>query len=148
MRSETITLGGNQYVVTELPTKKNSAFRADVNQAFEPLAKALEAGPKLFARFDGADTVIDAPLANTVAQLVQGAGGVLLNSPDKLRELVYDYSDAIAIDAEQLEEVAYDSEYLTAFTKILGLAYPFGSVATLLTQLNKNGRASEATSQS
>ena len=134
MRTETIIIGGQAFTVRELPTRKNSAFRAKVAESFSPLATALESGPRFLAKFDGMNTELNGAFASTLLELMQSAGGILLKSPDMLRSLVYEYAPEIAAQAEAIEDEAYDSEYLKAFTQILGLAYPFGSLATMLQQ--------------
>ena len=38
----------------------------------------------------------------------------------------------LAADREAILDTAYDSELIAAFTAVLGMAYPFGSLASLV----------------
>lgn len=138
-QTRTVTIGGRTYKVTERPARKNAEWRAELAAAFGPLARVLEQVPQML------DVELTRGEMPRLAELVQAAGGALLAAPDELRRLLYLYAPQIGQDAEALEEAAYDSEYLAAFTAVLQLAYPFGSYLRVLRQVIQSGSAGAAT---
>lgn len=114
MRSETITLGGKEYELVELPIRKARTFRAQLREPFGKLVDLLERTP---------NTEIDN--ARQVAQLVRSLSDTLLNSVDIVVELLFDFSEELARDRDYIEENAYGSEVVDAFIAVLGLTYPF-----------------------
>ncbi len=126
MIERTVTLAGKEYRVAERPTRQNAAFRRKLEAAFAPLAEALT---------QATTTDLSMARAGDLVAIVRSAGGTLLNSMDVLVDLVCGYAPAIAADLERLQEEAYDSEFLEAFTVVLGLAYPFGAQVRMLARL-------------
>lgn len=115
-----VTLNEKQYQITELRSRENAAWRKKLEEPFKGLAQTLEQAPET----ELTDT-------QALAGLVRSMSGLLLGSVDLVRDLLISY-------APQLEDAlpeAYDSEILDAFTKILGLAYPFGVVIDKLRTL-------------
>jgi hypothetical protein len=111
MRTVTVTLDGREYQVNELRSRANRAWREQLESQFTGLAAALQNAPKTNLA-DGA----------ALAGVVQSVAGTLLHSVEILTDLVHAYAPQLPL------EDAFDSEVLDAFTAILGLAYPFGSV--------------------
>ena len=56
---------------------------------------------------------------------------MLVTAPDLLIDLLFAYSTELAAEREDILDAAYDSELITAFTGVLSMAYPFGSLASL-----------------
>jgi len=124
MRTVKVTLGGTTHTVQELRSRENAAWRQELESHFEDLAQLLDDAPGL-----------DLTDGQALAGLVRSVSGKLLRSVDVIRELVLAY----APDLEGALDEAYDSEMLDAFTKILGLAYPFGSVLESLLKVAELG---------
>jgi len=132
MKSITVTLGGAAYPVNELPARKNSEWRGQFQTALGPLLNLVgEAGAGL--EISGSDDLMK--IANQV-------GRILVDSPDTIRELIYQYAPNIDADCEWIESEAYDSELITAFQQIMGLAYPFGSLARQFKSLASGSKES------
>lgn len=112
MRTVTVTLDGQEFVVEELRSRANAAWRGRLEEHFEELAAALEG-------VEG-----DVTDGASVGRLVRTVGGKLLGSVELVTELVVEYAPELG---EAVVE-AYDSEVLEAFVGVLGLAYPFGGV--------------------
>lgn len=136
MRTEKITLSGVEYEIKELPTRKNAAWREMLQAELKPLAEMLTSGPI----FKG--DISNIPIVS-ILDMVQAVAGLLVQSADTIRSLVYAYAPAVASDAEAIEEGAYDSEFLDAFIQVLGLAYPFGSYVQIIKRLSQSGSPSK-----
>ena len=117
-KSVTVTLDGKEYTITEKRSRDNAAWRKKLEGPFQDLAGLLESAP-------GADLTDGQSLAN----LVRSVSGMLLGSIDTVTQLLAEYDPALPL----LD--AYDSEILEAFTEVLGLAYPFGSLLARVRQL-------------
>ncbi len=112
MRKVTITLGDTETEVQELRSRANRGWRKSLEKHFEELGNALQGA--------GGTDLTD---GQSLAHLVKSVSATLLGSVEILTELVKEYAPDLPID-----DYSYDSEILEAFTAILGLAYPFGSV--------------------
>ena len=126
MRTVKVLIGDQSHTIAELHSRANAAWREKLENQFEELAQILDSLPE----FDITD-------GQMLANLVRSVSGKLLRSVDTLYELVLDY----APDLKDALEEAYDSEMLDIFTKILGLAYPFGSMLTKVLELAELGSA-------
>lgn len=136
MRTVEVTLAGKTYTITELPSRKNAAWRKKLEKPFRELAKMLESAPET-----------DISNLADIAGLVRSLSSMLVDSVDVIVELLFDYSPELRADRKRIEEEAYDSEILAAFTAVLSLAFPFGSLASKLQGLAMLGSASGATMQ-
>lgn len=132
MRTEKIVLSGFEYEIKELPTRKNAAWRHRLQSELAPLGEMLTSGKD----FKGDIHNIQ---ITSILDMVHSVAGLLAQSADTIRALVYEYAPAVARDAEKIEDGAYDSEYLDAFVKVLGLAYPFGSYVQIVQKLSQIG---------
>ena len=110
-KTVTVTLDGNEYTITEKRSRDNAAWRGKLEVPFQDLAGLLESAP-------GADLTD----GQSLAALVRSVSGMLLGSIEIVTGLLADYAPDLPL------EDAYDSEILEAFTEVLGLAYPFGSL--------------------
>ena len=132
MRSIEITLGGQTYIVRELPVRKNAGWRKALGVPFAELVQTLQAAP---------DSRIDTP--RDLAELVKSLSGLLIGSIDTLVDLLIAYSPELTAARAAIEENAFDSEILEAFAAVLGLAFPFGTwkgqLGTLINQLSAIG---------
>lgn len=121
MNKRTITLGGVQYEINELPARKNAAWRQHLETQLGPLLGILEqagAGLKLENTED-------------LMRVINQVGRLLVTAPDHLIELLFAYAPNLAAERDLILDSAYDSELITAFTTVLGLAYPFDGLARL-----------------
>lgn len=134
MKSETVTIGEKPYTIREAKRKANAKWRQRFQAEFVEIAALIEGLPKT-------DLTADA-IGGLLNQIVAKVGG----SVDILAELVFAYSPELAADRETIEEEAYDSEIMAAFTAVLKLAYPFGSVIETLSSLAELGRKGKSTS--
>jgi hypothetical protein len=124
MRTIEVVLGGQTFTVRELPVRKNAGWRKQLAEPFAELVQRLAAAPE--AKIDD---------AKSLADLVQSLSGVLIGSIDTLVDLLLAYSPELTHVREFVEENAYDSEIMEAFTGVLGLAFPFGTWKDKLGQL-------------
>ena len=127
-KSVTVTLDGKPYTITEKRSRDNAAWRKQLEGPFQELAGLLESAP-------GADLTD----GQSLATLVRSVSGMLLGSIDTVTGLLAEYDPSLPLDD------AYDSEILEAFTEVLGLAYPFGS---LLARVRQLGSLAKPTAQS
>lgn len=132
MKTATITLAGQTHTINELPRKQNAAWRERFQAMFRDVADLIE---------ELADSDLNAEtVGRALNQIVAKVGG----SVDMLADLVFAY--APRLDKEKLEEEVYDSELMAAFTAVLELAYPFGSVLKTVQGLAELGRKADSTS--
>ena len=127
-KTVTVTLDGKPYTITEKRSRDNAAWRVKLEGPFQDLAGLLESAP-------GTDLTDGQSLAG----LVRSVSGMLLGSIETVTGLLAEYDPALPL------EDAYDSEKLEAFSAVLGLAYPFGS---LLPRLRALGSLAKPTKQS
>jgi len=109
----TITLDGQEYTITEKRSRENAEWRKELGGPFAQLVDLLEMGPD-----------VELTDMQSLANVVRSVSGLLLNSIDTVKALLASYAPDLPEEA-----FAFDSEILAAFTEILGLAFPFGSVA-------------------
>lgn len=121
MNSKTITLGGVEYTISELPARKNAGWR----KAFE-----AQLGP-LLSIVEQAGQGIEIQRSEDLLRIANQIGRVLVQSPDILIDLLFDYAPNLDAERELILDTAYDSQLIGAFTAVLGLAYPFGGLARL-----------------
>lgn len=127
MRTVKVTLNEQTVQVTELRRRDNQAWRERLETEFKTLADAIEGAGDL--ELTGA----------SMAGLVRAVAGKVVGSVDIIAELLAAYAPELAT----LMDDAYDSEIMEAFTQVLGLAYPFGS---MLEKLRGIGAAMPPTS--
>lgn len=120
MRTVKVALDGQSHTVQELRSKANREWRGRLEEHFDELAEALEGAP---------DT--DLSDGEALGNLVRGLSGKLIHSVDIIADLLVDY----APDLKPHLDDAYDSEILDAFTAVLGLAYPFGTMLGRLREI-------------
>ncbi|MEZ4684200.1 MAG: hypothetical protein R2932_59315 [Caldilineaceae bacterium] len=137
MNSVTITLGGVEYKVAELPARKNSQWRQYFEEKLGPLLALVEQA--------GGGMAIST--SDDLLQIAHQIGRVLVRAPDMVTDLIFAYAPALMSDQERILDEAYDSELIKAFQQILGLAYPFGGLARQLGSLasGSTGSASPTT---
>jgi hypothetical protein len=127
MREVTVTLGGKQYTVRQLPMRAEAEWRKRLQMLLAPIMELVKGYDQI---------VINTPA--DVVDLLQRIAPLLLNAPDTMLELLFDYSPELAIQADVIETTAYSDEVLEALKAVLGLAYPFASD---LVRLSQAGRA-------
>lgn len=126
MNSKTILLGDAEYTITELPARKNSAWRKELEAKLEPVMALLKkAGEGLEIR-----------TSDDLMMVVNEVGRLMVAAPDLMIELLFSYSPDLAVSRETILDTAYDSELTRAFVAVLGLAYPFGGLVGQLQNLS------------
>lgn len=128
MRTETITLGGQEYELQELPLRKNAEWRAQ-----------LEARLQEFTELMGRATTTELTDTGSVLPILREASQMVLHSPDTLAELLFAYAPELAQQREQILDSAYESELMEAFGSVLKLAFPFGRLARQMLALVESG---------
>jgi hypothetical protein len=134
MKTTTITLGGQTYTVAELPLRQNAAWRQRLSALVASVTDLVGA--------------LQIDLANTgdLVSVVNQVRDVLLEAPDQVAALLFDYAPELAADRVRIENEVYESELLTAFVEVLKLAYPFGDLLRLANGLAPKASASTSTS--
>lgn len=136
MRTESVVIGDKEYTIREMKRKANAKWRLLFQAQFTEVADLIEGLPKT--------ELNTTAVGELIRQITTRVGG----SVDRLAELVFAYSPELNADRETIEEEAYDSEIMAAFTAVLKLAYPFGSVVQTLSGLSALGQKGKPTSQS
>lgn len=145
MRKVTVTLGGREFEIGELPTRKNQKWREDLGEVLEPVVALLEQTPGMAIPTSVQDVQAEPDSVVGLVGLVRQVSGLLIGSMDQVLGLLLAYSPELKKEAEWIGDNAYDSEILSAFTKVLGLAYPFGQMVNALRQLEKVGQSQQQT---
>lgn len=125
MNSATVTLGGVEYTINELPARKNSQWRQGFEERLGPILNLVEQA--------GAGAAIST--SDDLMRIAHQVGRVLVKAPDTLIDLIFDYAPNLDAARELILDAAYDSELIGAFQAILGLAYPFGGLARQMASL-------------
>ncbi len=126
MNSKTITLGGVEYTINELPARKNAGWRKALERQIGPVLNLVEqAGAGLEIRS-----------SEDLMAIANQVGKLLVSAPDLMIDLIFSYAPALDADREAILDNAYDSDLARAFVAVLGLAYPFGGLVTQLAQLS------------
>lgn len=133
MKTAVVTIGEKSYTVREAKRKASAKWRQAFQAEFTDVANLIEGLPRT--------EMTPEALGGLLHQIVGKVGG----SVDILAELVFDYSPELAADRETIEEEAYDSEIMAAFTAVLKLAYPFGSVLETMNGLVALGQKAKPT---
>ena len=123
MRQTTVTLGGKEHVIAELPSRKAAAWRQSLQNQIGGIADLIQTAP---------DTDISSGAA--LAHLVRSVGALLVGSTDIVIDLLFEYAPALEADRERIENECYDSELIAAFVEVVRLAYPFGELAGLMSR--------------
>lgn len=126
-RERLVTLAGQTYAVQALPMKAAREWRRQFGEPLNVILGVLQ----------NAENIELTSLADVGGLLTQ-VGGLLLGSVDVLVEALFAYSPALAADRARIEEEADDVEALGALWEVLQLAYPFGSLIALVSDLGAN----------
>lgn len=114
-RTKTVTLGGKEYVIQQLPMRRNREWRALAGDEVEKLAGLVE-------KVTGGGLQLNS-YADMVT-LAWEARGILLNAIDDLLELCFAFSPVLAADRERIESEAFEDEGLAILGVIAKWAYP------------------------
>lgn len=136
MKTAVVTIAGKPYTIREPKRKANAKWRQRFQAEFSDVAALIEGLPRT--------EMTPEALGGLLHQIIAKVGG----SVDTLAVLVFAYAPELAADQETIEEEAYDSEIMAAFTAVLKLAYPFGSVVEAVNGLVALGRTDRPTSPS
>lgn len=133
-RERVVVLGNQAYAVQALPMKAAREWRRQFGEPLNVILSVLQNAEN-----------IELTSLPDVAALLNQVGNMLLGSVDVLVEALFAYSPALAADRERIEEEADDVEAMAALWEVLQLAYPFGSLVSLLGSL---GGSTTGTSKS
>ena len=125
MRTEIISLAGEEYTLTELPLKRNAAWRSQASEEFSAYADLL-----------GEAQGIDLADTGSVGAILRKTSSMVFNAPEKIIALVFAYAPELS---EVDQDAVYESELMEAFAACLRLAFPFGRLTTLLASLAQDG---------
>jgi len=131
MREVTVTLGGREYHITELPTKRNEAWRKQVMAQLTDVADLIQTAPQTEMNAAG------------MSQILRAVSAKVVGSVDIIVGLLFAYAPALETDRARIEAECYDSELMDAFMQVLQLAFPFGSAIGQL--VGMAGRATKQT---
>lgn len=134
MKSVEITLGGQQYTIQEAPLRKNAAWRMKLSELVDSVTGLVGA------------TQVDINNTTELIGVVNLVRDVLLQAPEKLTALLFEYSPALAGDRERIEADVYESELMGAMLEVLKLAFPFGDLLTWANGLAQTTNASTSKS--
>lgn len=124
-KNANVVLGEREFVIRELPTKPAEKWRQRLGEEVAPLLGLIQQAPEMMQVEVNAETL---------PGLIDKVKLLALNSLPAVRELVISYSQALEAERAWLEENACDSEFIDAFVEVLKLAFPFGSLAPVLTR--------------
>lgn len=119
LATATVRLAGRTYEVKPLRRKANKAWRLKFQEPFELLFGLLQ-------NFQGIELTVE-----NVVGIINTVRSNLLNSPDLLADMLFDYSPELATDRAWIEENCYDEEILRALLEVLKLVYPFGAIKSV-----------------
>jgi len=121
MKKITVTLGGKDYTVKQLPIRQAKEWREQLKKPFATLSGALSSVNK-----------IELTNGSDLAKLINSLSDSVIDAPDMMFELLCAYCADIATDKEHIFDNAYDVEVQTAFVEVIKFAYPFGKLMGLL----------------
>ena len=134
----TVTLAEQQYLVKELPSRKNMEWRKALAVPFGELTDALAIAPGL--------EVDNAAGLTRLTDLARMLTARVFDSVDLMRDKLFEYSPELAADRERIETEGYDSEIMATFIEVLKLAFPFGQVISLVSAaIEKAGQPTKQT---
>jgi hypothetical protein len=135
MKSKDVTLAGRTYTIESLKFRAERAWRkkydAPIGNLINAISNIKEMSGKEFAKANDLIKEIGTVLLAHANDLIKA----LLESPDTLLDAICDYSPVLAVDRDFIEENAYQDEIARVFIEVLQIAYPFGSLLGLLTNL-------------
>ncbi len=134
-----VELAGQKYIIEELPSRQNQAWRKIVEEHFSDLVNVLTNAPQM--EIDSKEGMIQ------IGGLVKVLTAKVIGAVDIMRDLLFDYSPALQADREHLEENGFDSEFVQVFMEVLKLGFPFGSMMDLAgAAIAKAGQQTKKTS--
>ena len=148
MKTIQVSVAGRDYTVTPLPIKKNREWRQQFDAPIKDAANLLaEVGGYADQEFADASNMIGS-IGKAVSGKLPKVIDHLLGSADMITEAVFDYSPALKKDRKYIEANGYDTELVSCFLSILGLAFPFGQAIQGLLKLGREEPQTEASSAS
>ena len=148
MKTIQVSVAGRDYTVTPLPIKKNREWRQQFDAPIKDAANLLaEVGGYADQEFADASNMIGS-IGKAVSGSLPTVIDHLLGSADMITEAVFDYSPALKKDRKYIEANGYDTELVSCFLSILGLAFPFGQAIQGLLKLGREEPQTEASSAS
>ncbi len=148
MKTVQVSVAGREYAITPLPIKKNREWRKQFDAPIRDAANLLaEVGSYADTEFEDMKKMVG-EIGKAVSGSLPNVINHLLGSADLITEAVFDYSPAMKKDKKHIEENGFDTELVSCFLAILGLAYPFGQAIEGLLKLGQVDSQTEASSAS
>lgn len=139
MNEVTVELAGKKYKVTQLTIRKNREWRERFDK---PIGVILDAatlvGDLAGKKYDQKGALMS-DLFVAITARAADIGTLLMDSMEIVLDALYAYAPAIQADKEFVEENAFDDEAVRAFGEVLKLAYPFGQLISLVSQIGPSG---------
>lgn len=120
-----VVLGGQPYMVAQLPVLKARAWREHLIRSARVLSESL------FRQTNGHDE-----------QFFAGLATVYLDFPDELRQMIFAYGEELP--KEEITAAATDEELITAFAVIMRVAFPYLHNLSLMVTFDLASRLEEA----
>jgi hypothetical protein len=137
MKTLSIQFAERTYTVNQLPIKASRDWRKQFEEPLFALLGTVKGFGDLSKKEYPSGRELLRDVGSFVLANVEEVSRVLLSSTDMVLEALFAYSPELAKDRKYIEANAFDDEAVSAFIKVLGLAYPFGQLLTLLTALSK-----------
>ncbi len=135
MKSVNVELAERKYTVESLKFKAERVWRhrydAPISNMLSALTSLKDVSGKEFKDTGDFLKEVGGVLLSHAGELV----GAMLNSPDTMLDAICDYSPAVAADRGWIEENCYQDEIARAFVEVLKIAYPFGQLLQLASNL-------------
>ena len=146
MKTIQVSLAGREYTITPLPIKKNREWRKQFDTPIQDAASLLtEVGSYADQEFEDAGKMVGS-IGKAVSGKLPAVINHLVKSADTITEAVFDYSPEMKKDRKHIEAEGYDTEIVSCFLAILGLAFPFGQAIQGLLKLGREEPQTEASS--
>lgn len=123
-RTFTISLGGNDYQVNQLPTGAADKWRKKMERLLGPIIET--------AATAGEVNISD---LQETGQFVQAISSTLISSPATIRGLLFEYAPVLENNKATILETAYDDEIFAGFVEVLRRVYPFGTILSQISQI-------------
>ena len=102
-----VLLGGKSYAIKPLVIKKSREWRKKLKVIIDDIKKNIKIDP------------------SSPADFIEAFTFVLIEAPDKVMDLMFEYDDALMAAKEEIENTATDAEAFAAIKTMLQFVYPF-----------------------
>lgn len=135
-----ITLGQKVYSIGPLPLRQASKMRQKIDSEITGISTLIES-------LQGLNTQDVASLdPKKIGSILQVASSTILDLPEKLFDLICEYSPSVQSDREELLDTAYDDQVFVAFVEVLKNLIPLAQISAMLSGLETLGTSSSLAS--